>query len=130
MRYIRLTQLSFKAFTGHILLMSPVSDLSSLISLKVILFRSSFLARNAGCGRMRRVPFSVNLHNSVSLTHACSSLTLHPVASKIRNAAFLIFIISECNSDSLSRKSKTVLNFHPGAVTVDFGLCRFIPRSS
>ena len=55
---------------------------------------------------------SVNLQNSSSLTQACISLILHPVASR-RKAVFFRELVSEVDVDD-SRNDRTLLSFHAG----------------
>ena len=76
-----------------------------------ILFLSPFLARNEECGLSRTEFLSVNLQNSSSLTQACISLILHPVARSRRKAVFLREVISEVEADD-SRNDRTLPKFH------------------
>ena len=78
---------SFRASTGQILLVCPSCSLRALISLGSKRLLRPFLAKNEECGLRSSEFLSVNLQNSSSLTHACTLLILHPVASR-RKAVF------------------------------------------
>ena len=55
----------------------------------------------------------MNLQNSSSLTQACISLILQPVASRRRKAVFFRELVSEVDVDD-SRNDRTLLSFHCG----------------
>ena len=107
--FVRL-RYSLRADTGHILLTWPVVPKSVWISLVSILFLSPFLAKNEECGLRSSEFLSVNLQKSSSLTQACTSLILHPVASR-RKAVFLGELVSEDEVDA-SRNDNTLFKRH------------------
>ena len=83
---VQFTYSFYSAEPGHILLTCPSAEVSVLISLVSSLFLRPFLARNEECGLSNTDCLSVNLQNSSSLTQACISLILQPVASRRRKA--------------------------------------------
>ena len=85
---------SLRAATGHTLLTFPFVPNRVLISLVSILFLSPFLARKEVCGLMRSEFLSLKEQYSFSLTHACISLILQPVARRRRKAVFLRELVS------------------------------------
>ena len=102
---------SVRAATGHILLIWPSGPNRVFISLVSILFFRPFLARKEVCGLMRSEFLSLKEQYSFSLTHACISLILQPVARRRRKAVFLRELVSE-EVCEVSKSESTLFRLH------------------
>ena len=110
--FVRL-RYSLRADTGHTLLTWPFVPKRVRISFVSILLLSPFLDRKDVCGLIKSEFLSVKVQYSSSLTHACTSLILQPVASRRRKAVFLRELVSEDEVDA-SRNDSTLFKLHYG----------------
>ena len=118
----------FIANTGHILLTCPFEPTRVLISLCSILFLRPFLARKEEYGLMSNEPLSLKEEYSSSLTQACTSLILQPVASRRRKAVFLREIVSD-KLTIFSKSVSTLFRLHWGFGEGSCGLLILMPLS-